>query len=886
MLMLCAALALLAAHAPRPVRAAEYAGAWPVFERPWAGTDFWTNRLQDWKISGGRLVCLESGADRPMRTAHLLTRRLGERPGDFEMSVTIGLTGAADWLDDDAAAGFLLGAGEPGLDHRAAALVHHSPGPGGGLFAGIDGEGRLFVADFAEPRRLEEGRNYFTAADIVRQEEGMGAPRHVNLALGAERAGKGYTLTLTVYDPAQGFELGTISVPDIPAGRLSGGLAIVSHGGSGDGDCAFWFHGWRMSGERIEAHDDRALGPVISAQHTLHRELLTMTAQFMPLAPEDTHTARLETDTGSGWRTVDTAAIEDGSFTAVFRVDGWDGSRDTPYRVVCDFVMPDGSTRPMHWTGTIRKNPVDKRRIVVAGFTGNHNVQRGGVDRGRFEWNDAGLWFPHADLTERVSAHGPDLLFFSGDNVYEGASPTRPDREKPWLDYLYKWYLWCWAYRDLAKDIPTIAVPDDHDVYHGNIWGAGGRHAESNDDGGYTMPPDWVNMVQRTQTSNLPPPFDPTPVKQGITVYYTGVDYGGVSFAVIEDRKFKSSPTVMAPEGKIVNGWAQNPDFDPVTQADVPGAVLLGDCQLAFLDHWAADWSGGTKFKAVLSQTVFSNVATLPSDATSDAVVPQLERLEPGDYPPDDEPVADADSNGWPQSGRNRALRAMRKGFAFHLSGDQHLGMTIRYGVDDWNDAGYALCVPSIANFFPRRWFPKEPGRNREPGSPRYTGGFRDGFGNRMTVLAVSNPAVTGRKPALLHDKAPGYGIVRFDKQTREITVECWPRWSDPRSPGAGQYPGWPVRTTLEEQYGRKAEAWLPEIRVTGMVDPVVQVIDEDGGEIVYTIRIEGNSWRPKVFRNGTYTLRVGEPGTPRMKTFSGLQAGNEDSVETLGVVF
>ena len=33
--------------------------------------------------------------------------------------------------------------------------------------------------------------------------------------------------------------------------------------------------------------------------------------------------------------------------------------------------------------------------------------------------------------------------------------------------------------------------------------------------------------------------------------------------------------------------------------------------------------------------------------------------------------AADCDSNGWPQSGRNRALREMRKGFALHLAGDQ-----------------------------------------------------------------------------------------------------------------------------------------------------------------------------------------------------------------------
>ena len=42
------------------------------------------------------------------------------------------------------------------------------------------------------------------------------------------------------------------------------------------------------------------------------------------------------------------------------------------------------------------------------------------------------------------------------------------------------------------------------------------------------------------------------------------------------------------------------------------------------------------------------------------------------------------------------------------------------------------------------------------------------------------------------------------------------------------------------------------------MEDPVVQVIDQTGGEIVYTLRIKGHEFRPKVFRKGAYTVKVG----------------------------
>jgi len=383
--------------------------------------------------------------------------------------------------------------------------------------------------------------------------------------------------------------------------------------------------------------------------------------------------------------------------------------------------------------------------------------------------------------------------------------------------------------------------------------------------------------VQRTQTSHLPDPPDADPVEQGIGVYFTKLDYGGVSFAILEDRKFKSSPTVLLPEARVKNGFAQNRDFDMAANGNAPGAVLLGERQLAFLKDWAADWAGGIEMKAALSQTIFANVATLPAEAGGDSVVPKLPPVAPDEVPSGYRCVADADSNGWPQSGRNRALRELRRAFAFHLAGDQHLGSTIQYGIDDWNDGPFALCVPSVANVWPRRWYPPEPGRNRTSDSAYYTGEFKDGFGNLMTVHAVSNPVISGHEPAALHDRAPGYGIVRLNKATRKITIECWPRYADPSAPGAKQYPGWPITIEQADNYGRKPAGWLPMFVVNGMTDPVVQVVHADSGEIVYTLRIKGIRFRPKVFDAGPHDVHIGEPGTARMKILRGLQPGADD---------
>jgi hypothetical protein len=278
--------------------------------------------------------------------------------------------------------------------------------------------------------------------------------------------------------------------------------------------------------------------------------------------------------------------------------------------------------------------------------------------------------------------------------------------------------------------------------------------------------------------------------------------------------------------------------------------------------------------KVVASQTLFADVATLPPPADTDDVTPTLRVMRPGEYAEGERPVADHDSNGWPQTPRNRALRAMRRGLAFHIAGDQHLGSTVRYGIDDWNDAAWAVCVPSVANVWPRRWYPAEPGANRPPGAPRYAGEFRDGFGNRMTVHAVSNPIESGAEPAALFDRAPGYSIVRFDRATRRIAIANWPRWVDATEPGAKPYPGWPI-TIAQTDNGLPDSGWtLPEVSAPGLTDPIVQVVDEATGERVYTFRIRGTSFEPPVRGPGTYGVRVFDPEHPQIeRTFEGLPA-------------
>jgi len=439
------------------------------------------------------------------------------------------------------------------------------------------------------------------------------------------------------------------------------------------------------------------------------------------------------------------------------------------------------------------------------------------------------------------------------------------------LDYLYHWNRFLWAFGDLTRHRPTVTIPDDHDVYHGNIWGAGGKaatgpHSPASDNGGYIQSPGFVNAVHRTQTSHLPDPYDPTPVQQDISVYYTNVEFGGVSFAVLGDRQFKSAPRDLMPEAQIWNGWPRNPDWDAAKDGDHPDAVLLGDRQLAFMDHWARDWGSEAWMKVLLSQTLFANVATIPVDHFDGSGIPGLPIPPPGEIVTGYKKAMDHDSNGWPQTGRNKVVDVLRRARAFHVAGDQHLGSTVRYGKDTFQDAGYGFVVPSIANIWPRRWFPPEVSPTRDPSKSWYTGDHLDGFGNHMTVMAVANPVNSEIEPTALYDRTPGYGIVRMNRTTRNVVLEAWPRWVDPSAPGAAPYADWPVAFHQEDGDGRRPVDHLANLTFDVSDIPVVEVTDLHTGDHIYSIRPGAGMYRIPVYETGRdYHLRVTWPdGTER----------------------
>ena len=220
--------------------------------------------------------------------------------------------------------------------------------------------------------------------------------------------------------------------------------------------------------------------------------------------------------------------------------------------------------------------------------------------------------------------------------------------------------------------------------------------------------------------------------------------------------------------------------------------------------------------------------------------------------------IADLDSNGWPQSGRNRAVDALRKGFIFHLGGDQHLATIVHHGIDTHGDAIWSFCVPSVANFYPRAWAPELEGEYSWPEPKTFTGPRYDGFGHPVTVYAATNPGrSTGHEPQELHDKMPGYGSVRLGKTERRITMECWPRSADPSKPGARPYAGWPKTIRQTENYAPEPVGYLADLKVIGAESPVVQVVDANTGDVAWTLRILGNEYRVPAIADREYHVII-----------------------------
>ena len=813
--------------------------------RPFVGKEFWPNPQMDWQLKNGRMEVMISKGGKT-HDIHLLTHQLKSQEGSFSQSVRVSFEKINP--NKIKRAGFKFGIiGAMPEEYRSNLFLSS------GYMAGVTSEGKLFGPGIESKTTLPKS-----------------ALEDLRLTLKVEHKGDNCDYALEARNPsmeANGKAFMSIKKTMRLKKGLLGNFALFAdysqknHAASIPADMQEFqtdasFQDWQISGNKVKQNLDQTFGPILWTQYTLHRGVMKMTAQVSPMGRMNREKVHLELLKEGKWKRVQSSAIHEYASTAHFRMENWNDQQPVPFRV----VLKDGNEMA-EWKGTIRKDPKNKKTIKLAALS----CMKDGA-------------FPNQYLQQNILAQNPDILFFAGDQLYEsngGYGIVRAskieDVARASLNYLPKYWIFGWSFRDVMKDRPSIVIPDDHDVYHGNIWGLGGgpvpEGGSKNSDGGYAMHPEWVRMVERTQVSNLPDPYDPTPVLQDIGVYYTDFNYGGISMAVLEDRKFKSGPA-QAVDKKTHMGrvdHVRDYSMDPKV-LDKPGLSLLGERQEKFLEHWAGDYRDAS-MKAILSQSPFCAVATHHGGGKDSNIL-----------------IADLDSNGWPQSGRNRAIELARKAHAVMIHGDQHLATVVHHGVEEWNDAGFSFAGAGICNGYPRLWAPKESGKNRRPGSPNYTGEFLDGFHNKINVWAAANridkqyPEKIIGKPTTMLEKlnnsASGYGIVKFHKIEQEITMESWPIYENMTS-GITSYEthnGWPITVTVDQQYSRKPVGYLAPVKIK-KESLIVRVRKEPSGELVYARRVTTGTYRPKVFEMGSYRVEVGEPGN--WKTFKNQKIQN-----------
>lgn len=721
-------------------------------DRIWLAGNCWANPMEDWEIRDGAAQCNSTGGD---RNIHLITHQLTDPTKSFRTSVVVSqieIAGA------DGGVGFKVGIQSDLNEHRSNSFAKS------GVKAGLI-DGKLMI-----------NRKSMLINDALN-------PQDMLLVLQGDPDGESVRLTLSAQS-SDGKSIGEISTT-VPADALLGNIAVVNNFDpqlkSGKG-ARYRFRDWSVSGDAFTVDEQRRFGPILWTMYSLSDSrsddgfVMKLSALTGPLGQEDSQDIELQVQQGGDWKSLGTAPLDPDAWTATFRVPNWDQKVETPYRVLYREKHPSGKETESQWSGTIKANPSGRPLKLGALTCQNHYA------------------FPYEPVANNVVKLDPDMLYFSGDQLYEshgGYGLIRRPADRAILNYLRKYYMFGWAFRHAMKDRPTICLPDDHDVFQGNIWGEGGAPMDvvtggASSNGGYIEPARMVNVVHKTNCAHHPDFYDATPVKQDISVYYGDMVYGDVSFAIIADRQWKSGPN-RVDTGSGRADHLRDPDIDPL-RLDKPGLVLLGERQKEFLRHWVGDWRGHT-IKVLLSQTVFAGVAT-----------------HHGGY--NGYLVADLDSGGWPQTERNNAIRIAKAGLPLHINGDQHLTSLVQYGVDQQRDGFWSFCTPAIAAGYPRWWRADEVGmehQNRPQHGLPNTGEYRDGLGNRVYVYAVGNPEVASKKHRyeLAHQKASGFGYVLIDPKEKTYTINSFRFLIDPTDGKPdNQFPGWPVTIHQAENGG------------------------------------------------------------------------------------
>ncbi|MFG0255540.1 MAG: alkaline phosphatase D family protein [Rhodopirellula sp. JB053] len=755
-------------------------------DRHWPGPEFWANRLQDWGIVDGQLQCEPQYGGNDWRTVHLLTHDLNDSGSQFTIELQTEAT-------PEGRVGILFAGGEGQLNYKQASMIQGIPGLGGGFVVdmGIE-EGNVCIRDFGSDAEVRIPKPLASSA----LPSTLAAGSKVELKITGERI------------DAQTFRVKASVVEDgaviaetetrLSEERLAGNIAVVSMQGSARSPHRF--RRLAVHGDRIASHRERAYGPIAGVLYSVAGGDLKVGVQCMSIGKtihveRDTKNSRrtgvrLERQQPDGtWEPVSrVVGVSDPDYYALIRVTDYDSSSPSSLRV----VMVHGPEHAGAYRFDVPAEPDDGRLVVGGVSCTGDNGRKTLANKKLLEpgesfigvWTPANQWAPFDGISEPLIEQEPDIVFFTGDQLYEWwPTPIDMTDAMPSEDYLYKWLIWHWSFQNVTSRVPCLLQTDDHDVWHPNLWGEGGRLITEGWEkgGGYVKSAYFVNMVQRTMCGHNPDAYSPGPSDSGITNYYCTFRYGGVDFALLEDRKFKSSmPSVEA-------------GAEP---------TMLGDAQLRMLSQWAADEQAAAA-RVIVSQTNYVTINTIGNG-----------KLLP-----------DRDSNGWPKPARDRAVDLFGKAGAFLFTGDQHLASVTRMNTPSSKNGVYQFCQPAGGCIWWRWFYPNDNqhlGGGPKPGQPSYLGEFQDAFGNHFETYAVANP---GPREAMASYKntdisrfiltpeqrnagigtryrihqGEGFGIVRIDTKNDRMVLECWPDRNATMRHPYRQFDGWPIELKLSD---------------------------------------------------------------------------------------
>jgi hypothetical protein len=709
--------------------------------RTWLGESLWANTMPDCRwLEGWMEIAFGKG-----RHVQLLTAQI-EKNGDFQLDTAFKFNSAKIVNESHFFTGVLLGIQGENNDFRKALINIKSS-----LKIGLDYSGNIhYIVNQQDD----------TSYEIIKKEGVYHPNLKVMISIQNETKESFFKVNFT----QEKFKI-EAKFPKNST-DLSGSVGLFCEAprmSPTHEDSIKWqsvlFESLKLKGQGVKVYPERGFGPILWTQYTYGKNNLRMIAQMAPVSNMDNQDVILQFKDNEEWKEVQKVKIDSLSLTALFELENLKLTKEQPYRVVYEF---QGQLKK--WDGIIRNEPTGPQTKVAVYSCDN------------------GYLFPNETIVNHTLEQNPDLVFFAGDQIYENyggfGCNTKGSLEHQMLEYLRKYWLFGWSWRDVLKDRPSVILPDDHDVFQGNLWGHGGRalpvHLIKKPDdegfalGGYKMPVPWVNAVQRTQAGNLPLTLSSGKSESGIEHYFTQYQYGKLDLLILEDRKFKSGPALV--------------------KKDADASLdLFGSEQELLMKNWSQQSAVAGGYKVILSQTLWAQAHTHAGQ--------QLKVAK-----------ADTDTGGWPVEARNRALEAVASSNPVMLHGDQHLGVLARLPNEKNTAAPYAFMVPGTANGFPRAWWPDAAIDIFPEAKNGITGHFKDRWGHPIEIIAVANPdrdsikrvkenKSTMTSTEIAHCKGSGYGTVIFHHDSRE--VEFW-MWQIQAQGGCKPFTGFPVKAKID----------------------------------------------------------------------------------------